>query len=173
MELPSSLPLFIVTPQLKINGMTILTKRKQLYPLQYGFGVKCQKDIRGGNIFHSIARYGKPIVSFLYRNIFKPYKEPLKTLGINLAKDVGKRVVDVGVKKAENYLIKRVSPDPVTNQSIRNHSRAITKKAEDIINRLTSPKMSQESQDILKRLTLAESLRGEGTKQGRGLKIIK
>jgi hypothetical protein len=46
--------------------MVLVVHRKQLFPKQYGFGLKYHRDIRGGNIFQSLK-------SFLYRNILKPF----------------------------------------------------------------------------------------------------
>jgi len=43
----------------------IITKYKQLYPMQYGFGVKYRRDIRGGSILRKIGK-------FIFHKILKP-----------------------------------------------------------------------------------------------------
>src|SRR5687768_8524582 len=53
--------------------MTILTANKQLLYKQYGLGIKYQRDIRGGNIFQTIKRYGLPVAKFLFHKILKPF----------------------------------------------------------------------------------------------------
>jgi hypothetical protein len=53
--------------------MVLVVHRKQLFPKQYGFGLKYHRDIRGGNIFQSIKKFALPALGFLYRNILKPF----------------------------------------------------------------------------------------------------
>ncbi len=52
----------------------ILTRTHQIFPRQYGLGLRVYRDIReGGNIFSTLKRYVLPIGKYLFRNVLKPF----------------------------------------------------------------------------------------------------
>src|SRR5277367_3383135 len=52
----------------------ILTRSHQIFPRQYGLGLRVYRDIRdGGNIFSTLKRYVLPVGKYLFRNVLKPF----------------------------------------------------------------------------------------------------
>jgi hypothetical protein len=70
--------------------MVILTRSHQIYPVQYGLGLKVYREIgRGGNIFSTMKRFAIPVGKFLFKNVLKPFvknnKQELKNIIQRLA----------------------------------------------------------------------------------------
>lgn len=79
--------------------MVILTSYKQLFPVQYGMGLKYYKNIHGGNIFK---RFLLPAGNFILNKVIHPF--------IKNNKDDIKRVISEGSKTVFKNLLMRKDP---------------------------------------------------------------
>ena len=137
--------------------MVLVVHRKQLFPKQYGFGLKYHRDIRGGNIIQSIKKFAIPALGFLYRNILKPFWKNNKEDIIQGVTSGLKNIASTYVKSPPFSTYKEEIINPILNKmkekSLNEHLRGdgIKKVLMSKPNRLT-----KKSKDIIKNLLKAE-----------------
>src|SRR5277367_5348734 len=107
---------------------------KSYRPIQYGFGLKYRRDMRGNGIFDSLKKYGLPAKRFFGRLIKNNFPE---ILGIT-KNIIGKHDKRPTIKQ----VIQDIKTDPLTEKikqkSLSQHFRGegLDKKSKDIIKRL-------------------------------------
>jgi hypothetical protein len=133
--------------------MVLVVHRKQLFPKQYGFGLKYHRDIRGGNIFQSIKKFAIPALGFLYRNILKPFWKNNKEDIIQGVTSGLKNIASTYVKSPPFSTYKEEIINPILNKmkekSMNEHLRGdgLKKAKTGTTNRLT-----KKSKEIIKNL---------------------
>jgi hypothetical protein len=133
--------------------MVLVVHRKQLFPKQYGFGLKNHRDIRGGNIFQSIKKFAIPALVFLYRNILKPFWKNNKEDIIQGVTSGFKNIASTYVKSPSFSTYKEEIINPILNKmkekSMNEHLRGdgLKKAKTGRTNRLT-----KKSKEIIKNL---------------------
>jgi hypothetical protein len=133
--------------------MVLVVHRKQLFPKQYGFGLKNHRDIRGGNIFQSIKKFAIPALGFLYRNILKPFWKNNKEDIIQGVTSGFKNIASTYVKSPSFSTYKEEIINPILNKmkekSMNEHLRGdgLKKAKTGRANRLT-----KKSKEIIKNL---------------------
>src|SRR5688572_4696312 len=96
----------------------IITRHSQMYPVQYGLGVKFRRDLRGGNLFSTIRRYGLPAGKFVWQKILRPFlknnKRELTAESMNIIKKLA------AGKKPD---IKEAAREIIQSKSLAEHLR--------------------------------------------------
>ena len=137
--------------------MVLVVHRKQLFPKQYGFGLKYHRDIRRGNIFQSIKKFAIPALGFLYRNILKPFWKNNKEDIIQGVTSGLKNIASTYVKSPPFSTYKEEIINPILNKmkekSLNEHLRG-----DGIKNGLMSKpnRLTKKSKDIIKNLLKVE-----------------
>ena len=93
----------------------IITRNSQLYPVQYGLGLKVRRHGRG--VFKSLQRYAFPVGKFLWRKMLKPFIK-------NNRKEITNRSVDIikRLAKGERPDVKAMK-EVLHSKSLSDHLR--------------------------------------------------
>jgi hypothetical protein len=145
--------------------MVLVVHRKQLFPKQYGFGLKYHRDIRGGNIFQSIKKFAIPALGFLYRNILEPFWKNNKEDIIQGVTSGLKNIASTYVKSPPFSTYKEEIINPILNKmkekSMNEHLRGDgikknkSKNSHKVFMSKTN-RLTKKSKEIIKNLLKAE-----------------
>src|SRR5207249_8035098 len=94
----------------------IITRNSQLYPVQYGLGLKVRR--RGRGVFKSLRRYAFPVGKFLWRKMLKPFIK-------NNSREITSRSVDIikRLAKGERPDVTEAMKEVLRSKSLSDHLR--------------------------------------------------
>src|SRR5438034_3080096 len=88
--------------------MTLLVRRKQIHPRQYGWGLRVYRHrgdgMIGSGIYDSFKRYAFPVGKYLYRKVLRPFVRNNRT---ELKNILSKHSLNIIKNLAENQKIRK------------------------------------------------------------------
>jgi len=127
----------------------IITRNSQLYPVQYGLGLKVRR--RGRGVFKSLRRYAFPVGKFLWRKMLKPFIKNNRQEITNRSVDIIKRLA-----KGERPDVKEAMKEVLRSKSLSDHLRGeglnLKRKTTDFKRRTNKKRIKTRNNNNKKRI---------------------
>jgi len=103
----------------------LLLRERELYPKQYGLGLRVYRDMRGNSVFSTIKRFARPVGKYLFRNILKPFfknnKEEIKRVLSKQSMNIIKKLAQ-GKRPATDEIVSDIK-EILTGKTLSEHMR--------------------------------------------------